>query len=208
MGNYNWQQAVLCGYLAGSILFARVFGRLICGKEITEESRDKNPGTANAFLYGGFWCGFLTLCADLLKGFLPVYLFFRSQPPDVLEHAFPGALVLAAPVAGHIFPLFYRFRGGKGIAVTFGSLLGLFPEMYPAAVLAAVFLFFSLVLRITPHFYRTAAVYLSCALLLILGPGEKAVQTGFLIIAVLVCWRLHTSEEEREKCKVRLLWKC
>lgn len=208
MWKYNWTAAVLAGYLAGSILFARVFGRLICKKEITAESKDKNPGTANAFTYGGFWCGFLTLCADLLKGFLPVYAFFRFHPPLPSSDFFPGALVLAAPVAGHIFPLFYHFRGGKGIAVTFGSLLGLFPMMYPAAVLAGGFLFFSLILRITPHFYRTAAVYLFSALLIVQGTKIRAVQAGFLIITGLVCWRLHASEEEREKCKVRLLWKC
>ena len=49
------------GYLAGSILFAHVFGYLLGNKDVTEESRDHNPGTANAFVYGGFWCGVLTL---------------------------------------------------------------------------------------------------------------------------------------------------
>ncbi|MGI6006771.1 MAG: glycerol-3-phosphate acyltransferase [Ruminococcus sp.] len=207
MWKYNWIWAVLTGYLAGSLLFARIFGRLIGKKEITEDSRDKNPGTANAFLYGGFWCGCLTLCGDLLKGFLPVFFFFHFCSPAIFEHYFPGAFVLAAPVAGHIFPVFSHFRGGKGIAATFGCLLGLFPHLVPAAVLACLFLFFSLILRITPHFYRTAAVYLLSAVLITAGTELKPVEAGFLIITGMVCWRLHVSEEEREKCKVSLLWK-
>ena len=63
------------GYLSGSVLYARVFARLFRKENMLEQSRDQNPGTANAFLYGGFWCGTLTLVFDLLKGFLPVYLF-------------------------------------------------------------------------------------------------------------------------------------
>ena len=69
---------IIAGYLAGSILFASVFGQLFCHKDITEESKDYNPGTANAFMYGGVLCGVLTLCCDLLKGFLPVYAYFHE----------------------------------------------------------------------------------------------------------------------------------
>ena len=70
------------------------------------------------------------------------------------------AFVIAAPVIGHIFPIFFRFRGGKGIAVTFGCLLGLLPSWQPLAWLAAFFIFFSVVVRITPHYYRTLITYL------------------------------------------------
>ena len=97
------------GYLAGSILFAHVFGYLLGNKDVTEESRDHNPGTANAFVYGGFWCGVLTLCGDLAKGFFPVFLYLGGTP--LSDCGFAVAFVLLAPVAGHILPLFHRFRG-------------------------------------------------------------------------------------------------
>ena len=62
------------GYFSGSILFARVYAALF-NKDIIENSKDKNPGAANAFMHGGMLCGTLTLIGDILKGFLPVFLF-------------------------------------------------------------------------------------------------------------------------------------
>ena len=103
---------ILFGYLSGSVLYARLFGEWIAKKDITEESRDGNPGTSNAFLYGGFWCGMLTLCCDLLKGFLPVWLWLRYAPGAVDRLTL--SFVMAAPVIGHAYPVFSRFNGGKG----------------------------------------------------------------------------------------------
>ena len=48
---------ILFGYLSGSILFARVFGKWVAGKDVTADAGDKNPGTANAFMQGGVLCG-------------------------------------------------------------------------------------------------------------------------------------------------------
>ena len=196
---------ILLGYLSGSILYARVFARLFGKEKMLERSRDKNPGTANAFMYGGFWCGLLTLLCDMGKGFLPVFFFFRTGGelrPSVLE----TSLVIAAPVVGHVFPLLYRFRGGKGIATTFGSLLGLFPVLKPSLILAVFFLFFSLILRVSPHFYRTLMAYV-CALFYMSWKIEwQAVTIGFAVITLVICIRMLASTEEREKMKVNLLW--
>lgn len=196
---------VIFGYLSGSVLYARVFSRVFRKEGMLEQSRDRNPGTANAFLYGGFWCGFLTLLGDLLKGFLPVFLFLHADMPEC-PYLFWNALAIAAPVIGHAFPLFYGGKGGKGIAVTFGCLLGLMPMWRPVAALAVFFLFFSVVLRITPHYHRTLAAYL-CALFSVLYKAEsQAVELGFLMITVTVCVKLFTSKEVREKMGVKLLW--
>lgn len=190
------------GYLSGSILFAYVFGRLFRGKDITEDSADGNPGTANAFMYGGFVCGVLTLCGDLLKGFLPVYLYLRGTEIN----SYGLALVLAAPVAGHIFSIFHGFRGGKGIAVSFGCLLGLAPEMTPVLILAGMFLLFSLVIRITPHYDRTIWVYRCSAVCMLLFIKKIYIVTGFLVISLLINAHMYFSNEKREKRQVRLLW--
>lgn len=61
----------IIGYLSGSVLFARIAERLFHRKGAIEESPDQNPGAFNAFRYGGFRCGLLTLCGDLLKGRSP-----------------------------------------------------------------------------------------------------------------------------------------
>ncbi len=190
---------IIAGYLSGSILFARVIGELM-KKDITEGTRDGNPGTTNAFRVGGFCCGALTLCGDLVKGFLPVYAYLQGVPTGAL------ALVIAAPVIGHIFPLFYRFHGGKGIATTFGCLLGLFPEIFPAALMALVFLFFSLVLRILPHYHRTLVTYICTEIALFLLSDNSSVLLGFSLIFITVTVRMLTSKEEKEPFEVSILW--
>lgn len=195
---------IAAGYLSGSILFAPVAARLFGKSEMIENSEDKNPGAFNAFHYGGFFCGLVTLAGDMLKGFLPVFLYLQDH---FVGFWLPVAFVLAAPVLGHAFPIFHHFQGGKGIAVSFGCLLGLIPFWLPALTLAGVFLFFSLVLKITPNFYRTALTFpASLVLMIILMGWNNSVILGFLLITGIVCLRLHLSPEEREPMMVKLLW--
>ena len=70
----------MIGYVSGSVLYAKVFGKLFCQKDVTEDTIDGNPGTTNAFLNGGIWCGICTLLCDLLKGILPVYAYMHGLP--------------------------------------------------------------------------------------------------------------------------------
>lgn len=195
---------IALGYLLGSVLFAQLAAKLFGKPELLKKSPDGNPGAANAFTYGGFWCGLFVLLGDLAKGFVPLWCWTRSglSAPGPLW----AALVLAAPVVGHAFPIFYRFRGGKGIAVTFGCLLGLAPRWTPAVTLAFFFLFFSLVLRVSPHLYRTAAAYLATAVCLALRRCEQSALLGFCLMAAVVLLRLYKSGEAREKPEVKLLW--
>ena len=193
------------GYLSGSVLYANVFSRLLGKGSIVEKSRDHNPGTTNAYLYGGFLCGTLTLIFDIAKGILPVYCYFRT--PGQMLHAAGLALVLAAPVLGHAFPVWRHFQGGKGIAVSFGCLLGLVPYKEPLLWLAFFFVFVSTVFQIRSHFRRTAATDLCtfAALLLVGEPGVICAGFGVIMCAVLL--RLHLSVEERERFEVSILWK-
>lgn len=191
---------ILAGYLGGSVLFARVFGQLLKKTDVTEHTSDGNPGTANAFQNGGLLCGVLTLLGDLLKGFLPVYLYMRGPTTFLL------ALVMAAPVLGHVFPVFYHFHGGKGIATTFGCLLGLLPNYVPVGLLALLFVFFSLILRITPHYYRTLATYLGVELLLFVFSRDPRLWVGFSLIFIAVTVRMLASKEEKSPPEVKLLW--
>ncbi len=194
---------VLIAYLSGSVLYANVFGDLFGVREQYARSADRNPGVANAFTYGGFFCGVLTLLFELAKGAVPVFFYLHSavQPrgPVLL-------LVLIAPLAGHVLPLFYGFHGGKGIAVTFGSLLGLFPYVRPVLIFAAVFIFLSVVVKISPHFYRTIASYLLTCVMMLPAHVEPAVHLSFVFMTALVCLRMALSHEEKEKLEVKLLW--
>lgn len=189
---------LLAAYFSGNILYAKLFGTLLCKGDITENSLDHNPGTANAFHNGGMLCGSLTLVCDILKGFVPVFLYCRGEITSAV------ILIMSAPVVGHIFPLFYHGKGGKGIAVTFGCLLGLFPVYLPLLFFALFFIFFSVVLRITPHFYRTIVTYFcTCAALFISGTPRLFV-FGFLLITLTVCLRFALSYEEKERFQIKL----
>ncbi|MBQ9827753.1 MAG: glycerol-3-phosphate acyltransferase [Lachnospiraceae bacterium] len=193
------------GYLSGSVLYANVFSRLLNKPDMLEKSRDGNPGTANAFMYGGFACGVLTLLFDILKGFLPVFLFMQFGGQERTE-ALPAALVMAAPVVGHGFSVFNRFRGGKGIAVTFGCLIGLLPIWLPLVIFAVAFVLLSVIFRVNPHYYRTFTAYTgSAAAMIILGVG-LVICTAFIIMTACVCIKLFTSSEQKERLRVRLLW--
>ncbi len=194
---------VALGYLSGSVLYANLFARILGKKDIYLKSPDQNPGTANAYIYGGFWCGTLTLVCDLAKGFLPVFLYIRSPLPTA---SWGLPLVLAAPVIGHIFPVFYRFNGGKGIAATFGCLLGLFPYLRPFLILAGVFIILSLVFIIRPHYYRTLAAYMCAGAAMALFKVPAQVWLGFFAIAAAVILRLLTSKEQKERFEVKILW--
>lgn len=197
----------LYGYLNGSVLYARVFAKLFGKGDIVLCSNDKNPGTSNAFKYGGFWCGVLTLAFDILKGFVPVFLFMLFLKTHNRALPFGAGLVMVSPVLGHAFPLFFGFNGGKGIAATFGSLLGLIPIWQPVAVLALFFIFFSVILKISPHYQRTVVAYFCSALGIASLNGCKTVAIGFLIITATVYIRMFLSNEQREKVRVEFLWK-
>ena len=187
------------GYASGSVLYALVFAGLF-HKDVLADSRDKNPGTANAFQKGGFLCGLCTLCCDLLKGFLPVFLYLRQGGSGA-----GLALVLAAPVLGHLFPAWRRFHGGKGIAVSFGCLLGLAPDFLPVLIFAGFFILYSVIIKISPHFYRTLAAYLCACAAMPLLDVAPAVCFGFLLMTLSVFFRFRLSQEERGKLEVKLL---
>lgn len=191
---------ITIGYIFGSILFAKVFSFMMNKPDIIKNSQDGNPGASNAFLIGGFWCGVLTLAADILKGFLPVFFYMRSEPGGAL------AIVLAVPVIGHIFSVFNHFKGGKGIATTFGCLLGLAPHIFPAAMLALIFIFFSVIIKISPNYYRTLITYLCAQAAIFFFEDNLYIRIGFSLIFICVVFRLLTSKEVKGRIKVGLLW--
>lgn len=175
---------IIVGYFLGSVLFGEIFLKSIKKKDIREEGRDGNPGTFNAFAAGGMVCGILTLICDMGKGILPVALYLKYNG----RHAGDWMLVLvmAAPVLGHAFPVFKGFKGGgKAIAVSFGSLLGFFPDLIPALIPAVFYLLFS-AFHIQPHGKRSILAY-SCTMISSLFLiKDLAVKFGLMLISAVV----------------------
>ncbi len=171
------------------------------------QAEDHNPGTFNAFRYGGFADGLFSLLGDLAKGFVPVYLYLASTDQLLI----PGfALVMAAPVIGHAFPVFYSFKGGKGIAATFGVLLAVWfghVSAWPVWTLAVLFLLFKLIISISPDYYLTAFVFAFLAICVWFEPVNSIVDCGILLISLTVFARLLLSGEKRTRLEVHFLWK-
>ena len=120
---------IVAAYLVGSISTAVVTTRLM-GLPDPRTLGSRNPGATNVLRYGGRVAAAVTLAGDALKGFLPVVLGHSlGVSPLVL-----GATGLAALV-GHIYPVFFGFKGGKGVATALGVLLGL---SWPVGVAAVV----------------------------------------------------------------------
>ena len=187
------------GYLAGGLLFARIIPRLFRGIDVTVKSDDGNPGAANAFRYAGTAVGVLTLLFELAKGALPV--FFAAHVLDAGSPAF--ALVLAAPCLGHAFPLGRPGQGGKAIAAAFGALLGLLPLWQPLILLAGLYIFFSVVVVVSPHLFRSILTFglfaAGCFFLALPWP----VAAGCCVIAATVICK-HFLKYKGEKPVLRL----
>lgn len=185
---------LLFGYLCGSILFSEYIPKFLCGIDITKVSEDHNPGTANAMKYAGVPVGLLCLLCDLGKGFFPVRLALGLT--DMQSYWF--AFLMAAPAAGHAFSLFKKGKGGKAIAVAFGTMLGLWPMKELILALILLYLFFSLVVVIHPNEKRTVITFLifaaAAALFGLTGRIPTPVGLGALFTAAIV---IHKNTEKR-----------
>lgn len=191
---------IAAGYLSGSVLFSYYLPLWLRGIDVTRDTPDGNPGAFNCIANAGWPLGLLALACDLLKGALPVWLAARDL--GRLDWGF--ALVMAAPVAGHAWPLFRRFKGGKAIAVSFGVALGLLPEWQPVVILAACYLFFSLVIRLEPHRFRSIVTYLCFGAVTQVWLGAAPMGLGCLLLAGIVIRRHWGPEPEEERPTVRV----
>jgi glycerol-3-phosphate acyltransferase PlsY len=124
-------------YLLGSIPFGLVLTRLFTAEDIRRQGSG-NIGATNVARVAGAGFGLATLLGDFFKGFVPAYLALRLAPAAIPPEAFGAAAALLA-LAGHLFPLYTRFRGGgKGVATAGGGFAALAP--YAVLIAAAVFL--------------------------------------------------------------------
>lgn len=146
---------ILGGFLSGSVMYSRLVPLLSTGKDVAALGADRNPGASNVFLNCGIPLGLLCLACDLLKGFLPV--FWAVHMVDIRLLAF--AAVLSAPVLGHALAPLNHFHGGKCISTAFGCLLALLPVTRIVFVLAGLYIFFSVIVKINPTRYRSLLTF-------------------------------------------------
>lgn len=131
--------AVVVAYLLGSVSFAIIFTKIFTKTDI-RESGSGNAGTTNVMREGGFLPGILTFIFDALKGFVACYLgkLVFAYAFDSIEWGIYGAFLCGvACMLGHVFPIFFQFRGGKGIATS----VGIFAVCCPIAIVCGLTVF-------------------------------------------------------------------
>ena len=174
--------AVVFAYLLGSLSFAVLVSRAL-GLPDPRTHGSGNPGATNMLRTGRKGAALLTLIGDLAKGWLAVWLVALA-----VKHGWAaGWTPLAAAVAvllGHMYPVFFGFRGGKGVATALGVLLAVSPVL--GAACAAVWL---LVFRLTRISSLAALIAATAAPLLgwwLRGPSQAL---ALLALALLIIWR-------------------
>jgi glycerol-3-phosphate acyltransferase PlsY len=168
--------AVVAAYLIGSLSFAVIVSRMM-GLQDPRTYGSQNPGATNVLRSGSKAAAVLTLLLDAIKGWLPVFGVQRLPGMDL--DAVVAACALAA-FAGHVWPVFFRFKGGKGVATAAGVLFGLEPWLGLATM--ATWLIVAYFSRYSSLAAVAAAVFAPAFYLL----GAKVVWSGAPVIALSV----------------------
>ena len=175
--------AALAAYLVGSLSFAVIVSRAM-GLADPRSYGSGNPGATNVLRSGSRAAAVATLALDALKGLLPVLAVRLFGEPYGLRDG-SVALVGLAAFLGHLWPVFFRFRGGKGVATAAGVLFGIDPWL-GAATLAS-WLIIAFFLRYSSLASIVAAVFAPFYQLLIWGAGPIAL--AILAMSLLLVWR-------------------
>lgn len=179
---------VLASYLLGSLSFAVIVSRLM-GLNDPRSYGSKNPGATNVLRSGSKKAAILTLLLDAFKGWLPVALVLAWGPAQGLGPEVAALAGLAA-FLGHLYPVFFGFAGGKGVATAVGVVIGVHGILALATVLTfAIILYFS---RYVSLASMVAAVFAPVFYLLGDGVVWQATATevlSLLAMAILLVWR-------------------
>ena len=135
----------LLAYLLGSIPFGLMLVKVVRGEDVRRIGSG-NIGATNVARSGGAKLGFATLLLDTLKGYLAVLIAsLVSQRNTGIELGLAASLAALCAIVGHVFPVWLRFRGGKGVATAVGAFVGLAPRA--VLVVLAIFLVIVLISR-------------------------------------------------------------
>jgi acyl phosphate:glycerol-3-phosphate acyltransferase len=185
-------------YLCGSIPFGVIVGKLFYGVDVRQHGSG-NVGTTNVFRVLGKKAGAAVMVCDILKGWLPAFVAVQFFSP------WAAIFIAAAPVIGHMYSIFLKGRGGKGIATGAGVVLALVPLAF--AIIFITWLVLIVVTRYVSVASLTAAALVP--VLTIAFSEPLPYEIAGVLVAILVWWahrgniqRLLAGEENR----VRLPW--
>jgi glycerol-3-phosphate acyltransferase PlsY len=175
--------ATQAAYLVGSLSFAVIVSRVM-GLHDPRTYGSGNPGATNVLRSGNKRAAVLTLLLDSLKGFVPVFLVAQFGPRYGLGDG-TLALVGVAAFVGHLWPVFFHFKGGKGVATAAGVLLGINWVLGLATL--ATWLIIAFFFRYSSLASIVAAVFAPFYQLLIWGGGP--IFGAVTVMGLLLVWR-------------------
>ena len=155
----------IIAYLFGSIPTAYLLYKIKKGDDIRKHGSGNVGGTNVIRTLGTGW-GLFIIIVDILKGFLPILVVYLIYPDDFILLA----AVMVAVVLGHVFPVFIKFRGGKAIATTFGTIIG---------ISALPFI-------MEPTWLRVLPMFLALGVWVLIFAITRIVSMGSLIGAVVI----------------------
>jgi glycerol-3-phosphate acyltransferase PlsY len=174
---------VLVAYLIGSLSFAVITSKLF-GLPDPRTFGSRNPGATNVLRTGKKAVAALTLLGDSAKGWLAVFLAQRFAGDYGLGDAAIAGVAIGV-FLGHIYPVFFSFQGGKGVATALGILLAL--DLWLGLGVLATWLGAAAIWRISSLSALLAAVAAPLYAWLLLGPGVTT--AAVLLLAILLLWR-------------------
>ena len=180
--------ATLVAYLIGSLSFAVIISRVM-GLDDPRSYGSQNPGATNVLRSGNRKAALLTLLFDALKGWFPVFLVqvygeHWGLPQGTL------ALVALGAFAGHLWPVFFRFVGGKGVATAAGVLFGL--NVWLGLATMATWLIVAVFSRYSSLAALAASVFAPAYYLLggdVVWPLQRSVLIAVAVMSLLLLWR-------------------
>jgi len=180
--------AVVLPYLLGSLSFAVIVSRSL-GMADPRSYGSGNPGATNVLRSGNKGAALATLVLDALKSWLPVFL-IRSFGPDFGMGLGTAALAGLAAFLGHLYPVFFGFKGGKGVATAAGALLGIDALLGLATgatwVIVAFFFRYSSLASIVSAFFAPAFYLVGGG---VAWPLDRTVLLTLIAISLLLVWR-------------------
>lgn len=180
--------ATVVAYLIGSLSFAVIVSSAM-GLNDPRSYGSGNPGATNVLRSGSKTAAALTLLLDAVKGLVPVLL-VKYWGPDYGLHEGTLALVAIAAFVGHLFPVFFKFKGGKGVATALGVLLGL--SGWLGLMVLLTWLAVAVVTRYSSLSALLAAVLAPVYYVLFgasLWDYEKPVLLAVIAMSALLLWR-------------------
>ena len=180
--------ATLAAYLIGSLSFAVIVSRAM-GLADPRSYGSGNPGATNVLRSGSKAAAIVTLLLDAAKGWLPVVL-AQAFGADFGLGAGTQALAGLAAFLGHLYPVFFRFQGGKGVATALGVLLGISGWLGLATaltwVIVAVFFRYSSLAALVASVFAPV-YYVLCSG--IVWDAETPITAAIVVMAILLVWR-------------------